>query len=236
MITLKRTQDRKTANSVMPSGKASRIANAFSLPAGKEYSCPGATDFCNSICYAGKLERIYKGFREVVLHNFNALSAMDFGGMVEALDTMIGAFDKECDRHDAPKYFRIHADGDFFSLTYTQAWREVIRLNPQIHFWAYTRVESAALSLHEASLSNLSLYFSADPENIMLAKTLKAAGINIAMVAKSFAEGKAEFPKATRCPEQTKALPMITAEGGACVTCGLCVKGRKDVLFSVTKK
>ncbi len=235
-MTLKRTQDRKTANLATNNAKQSKIANAFSLPAGRDFSCPGATDFCNSICYAGKLERLYKGFREVVLHNFNALKDNDFGGMVQLLDEMIGAFDKECDKWNAPKYFRIHADGDFFSLTYTQAWREVIRLNPQIHFWAYTRVEDSAIALHDANLSNLSLYFSADPDNIQIAKSLKAEGINIAMVAKSFAEGKAEFPKATRCPEQTKALPMITAAGGACVSCGLCVNGRKDVLFSVSKK
>lgn len=235
-MTLKRTQDRKTANLSTPNAKQSKIANAFSLPAGRDYSCPGATEFCNSICYAGKLERLYKGFAGVVLHNWNLLKDNDFGGMIELLDGMIQAFIAECDKWNAPKTFRIHADGDFFSLTYTQAWREVIRLNPTVHFWAYTRVEDSAIALHDADLSNLSLYFSSDPENIHVAKFLKAIGINIAHVAKSFAEGKEEFPKATRCPEQTKALPLITANGGACITCGLCVKGRKDVLFSVTKK
>jgi len=235
-MTLKRTQDRKTANLPTKNGKQSKIANAFSLPAGRDFSCPGATDFCNSICYAGKLEKLYKGFREVVLHNFNALKDLSAAGMYDELFVMIDAFRAECDKWNAPKTFRIHADGDFFNSAYYIAWGAVVSANPDIHFWAYTRVEDAALYLHGCNLDNLSLYFSADPENIHVAKSLKAFGINIAMVAKTFAEGKDEFPKATRCPEQTKALPLITENGGACITCGLCVKGRKDVLFSVTKK
>ena len=58
---LKRSNDRKVANLVTKNGKQAAIANTFGLPAGKEFSCPGATSVCESVCYAGKLEKIQKG-------------------------------------------------------------------------------------------------------------------------------------------------------------------------------
>ena len=56
---LKRSNDRKVANSISPNGKTPNIANTFGLPAGKDYSCPNATSVCSSVCYAGKLEKLY---------------------------------------------------------------------------------------------------------------------------------------------------------------------------------
>ena len=46
---LKRSNDRKVANAVTKNGKQAAIANTFGLPAGKAYSCPGATTVCESI-------------------------------------------------------------------------------------------------------------------------------------------------------------------------------------------
>lgn len=71
--TLIRSKDRKVANLVNSTGKASVIANTFGLPSGKAFSCPGATTVCETICYAGKLEKIFKGVREVLVHNFELL-------------------------------------------------------------------------------------------------------------------------------------------------------------------
>ncbi len=56
---LKRSNDRKVANAVSKNGKTPAIANTFGLPAGRDYSCPGATSVCESVCYAGKLEKLY---------------------------------------------------------------------------------------------------------------------------------------------------------------------------------
>ena len=232
---LKRTQDRKTANLASPNGRQSKIANAFSLPAGRDYSCPGATDFCNSICYAGKLERIYKGFREVVLHNWNTLKDMSILNMAIELSDMIDAFRADCDKWDAPKAFRIHADGDFFNMEYVQAWANVIQTNPDIQFWAYTRVDYAATWLNDCAFPNLGLYFSANPDNLATAKAMESLGIRIAMVDKSFALARDAF-KGARCPEQNGALNIISDKGGACLSCGLCVNGRANVLFSTSKK
>ena len=231
MMTLKRSTDRKVANSLTANGNA-RIANSFGLPAGKAYSCPSATSVCEKICYAGKLEKIYKGTRENLLHNFNALSNATFDEMVKMLDAMISEFENECDKWGAPKLFRIHWDGDFFNQTYTLAWYDVILTHSETRFWVYTRVESAAKTLVNAS--NLSLYFSTDSENIATAKRLNEEfGIKLALLGQTFTEAKllANIRSAV-CPEQRKQVAL----NGACVSCGICPKGNANIAFSISKK
>lgn len=236
MITLKVTQDRKTANFATPNGKASKIANAFSLPAGRNFSCPGATDFCNGICYAGRLEKQYKGFKGVVMHNWNALKDLYSFEMFILLDKMIANFVAQCVKWDAPMKFRIHADGDFFNMEYVYAWDSIIAKYRNVHFWAYTRSDFAADYLHGANHPNLGLYFSADPVNLPLALTMEAKGIRLAMVDTTFDKAK-ESVKGVRCPEQnSKSFDLINENGGACVRCNLCPMARGNVLFSVTKK
>lgn len=240
MTKLKRSKDRKVANLVTPNGKQASIANTFGLPAGKAFSCPSATSVCEKICYAGKLEKVFKGTRENLLHNWNLLKDSDFDTMVNLLSEMINDFNNECNRRGASRLFRIHWDGDFFNETYTYAWKKVIENNPTTRFWVYTRVESAARILND--IFNLSLYFSTDSENTETAQVLaKEEGINLAYLADTFAIGKKELSdligrSGTRCPENNKALPLISEKGSACVSCGLCVFGRKDVLFSASKK
>lgn len=232
---LNRSKDRKVANSVTKSGNPN-IANSFGLPAGKEYSCPSQTDFCGKICYAGKLEKIYKGVRKNLTQNWETLNGMSQSEMVAELDAMITQFETECDRKNATREFRIHWDGDFFSYDYTRAWLQVVDRHPRVQFWVYTRVLASAMLLNLADPKNLGLYFSADCDNLRMANIAKSKGINIAYVGKTFAEGKVLFPKATKCPENNKAIPLVSPKGSACKVCGLCINGRKDVLFSTTKK
>ena len=239
MTKLKRSKDRKVANLVTPNGKQASIANTFGLPAGKAFSCPGATSVCEKICYAGKLEKVFKGTRENLLHNWNLLKDATFDEMYLLISEMIAEFNAECDKRNADKLFRIHWDGDFFNETYTLAWAKVITDYPEIKFWVYTRVESSARILN--GIDNLSLYFSTDSENTDTAQVLaKDEGINLAYLAETFAIGKQDLfeligRNATRCPENNKAIPLISTKGSACVACGLCVNGRKDVLFSASK-
>lgn len=235
MTTLIRSKDRKVANSVTKSGNPN-IANSFGLPAGKEYSCPEQTAFCGKICYAGKLEKIYKGVKNNLLENWETLHTAEFIEQYNLLDNMITAFEAECEKKNAEKLFRIHWDGDFFSDDYTRAWSSVILAHPNVQFWVYTRVLASAMVLNMAKHSNLALYFSADENNLHFANIAKAKGINIAFVGKTFAEGKELFPKATKCPENNKAIPLVSPKGSACKVCGLCINGRKDVLFSTSKK
>lgn len=237
---LKRSNDRKVANAVSPNGKTAAIANTFGLPAGRQYSCPGATSVCESVCYAGKLEKVYKGVRENLLHNWNLLKDADHDTMENLLQDMINDFKKDCEKRDADKLFRIHWDGDFFSDEYAFAWKHVILNNPDIQFWVYTRVASAANMLKD--IENLSLYFSTDSENKDIAISLnKDKGIKLAYLADTFAIGQADLKAmigkpGAKCPENKKAIPLISEKGSACVTCGLCIYNKSDIVFSAKKK
>ena len=237
---LKRSMDRKVTNAVSPNGKTPTIANTFGLPAGKAFSCPGATNTCESVCYAGKLERIYKGVRQVLIHNWELLKDANYDEMVRLLDEMILDFKADCVKKDAPMLFRIHWDGDFFNETYTLAWKTIITKHDDIQFWVYTRVATAAETLK--GIENLSLYFSTDKDNKDIAISLnKDSGIRLAYLADTFAIGQADMKEmigkvGAKCPENKKAIPLIDKEGSACVKCSLCVHNKADIVFSAKKK
>jgi hypothetical protein len=215
-LKLKRSNDRKVANLVTKNGKQAAIANTFGLPAGKQFSCPGATSVCETVCYAGKLEKLFKGVKTNLLHNWDLLKDADLQTMYTLLSEMIAEFKTDCVKKDAPMLFRIHWDGDFFNDDYTQAWRMVIEEQPDIQFWVYTRVKSAALILINS-------------------------GVRLAYLAKNFAIGQADMKEimgkpGAKCPENNKQIPLISNAGSACVSCSLCVYSKADIVFSATKK
>jgi hypothetical protein len=240
MSKLLRSKDRKVANAVTPNGKQASIANTFGLPAGKSYSCPGATSVCESVCYAGRLEKVFPTVKKNLLHNWELLRNEDSETMVSLLNEMIIDFKADCVKRNAKMLFRIHWDGDFFNDTYTNAWKNVINAHPDIQFWVYTRVRSAALILK--GIDNLSLYYSTDSENKAIGIDLKINnGIRLAYLAKNFAIGQEDMKALTnkpgaKCPENLKSIPLISQKGSACVSCGLCVYSKADIVFSATKK
>lgn len=238
-MTLIRSKDRKVTNAVSPNGKTPTIANTFGLPAGKDFSCPNQTPSCAKVCYAGKLEKVYKGVRNVLMHNWELLKDADHDTMENLLQDMINDFKKDCDKRNAEKLFRIHWDGDFFSDEYAFAWKHVILNNPDVQFWVYTRVPSAANMLKD--IDNLSLYFSTDKDNLDTAKELTTKGIRLAYLADTFAMGQATMKEligkpGAKCPENKKAIPLISTNGSACVSCSLCVYSKADIVFSSSKK
>jgi hypothetical protein len=240
MNKLKRSHDRKVTNLVNNKGNGSLIQNTFGLPAGKNYSCPSATSICEKVCYAGKLEKLYKAVKANLLHNWELLKDADRITMFDLLSDMVADFKKDCVKRNAEMLFRIHWDGDFFNEEYTHAWRSVIEEQPDIQFWVYTRVKSAALILKD--IPNLSLYYSTDSENVDNAKVLSVEhGIKLAYLADTFAMGKEQLlnlvnAKGVPCPENNKKIPLIDKGGSACVKCSQCVVGRNNILFSATKK
>ncbi len=240
MTQLKRSFDRKVANAVSKNGKQAAIANTFGLPAGKNFSCPGATSVCESVCYAGRLEKVYPAVKNNLLHNWELLRNADEPTMVDLIENMIAEFRKDCEKKNAKLLFRIHWDGDFFSDTYTRAWQYVILTNTDIQFWVYTRVEAAAVMLK--GIPNLSLYYSTDSENKQIGVSLKKDhGVRLAYLAKNFAIGQEDMKALTskpgaKCPENKKAIPLISQAGSACATCKLCIYEKSDIVFSATKK
>lgn len=238
-MSLTRSSDRKVASSVTAGGNV-RVRNAFGLPSGKPYSCPGATSVCERICYAGKIEKQYVNVFRTLNRNFEELLYADYLGGIPAMRAliveMLTEFVTESVRKSAPLLFRIHWDGDFFSADYATAWADAMRLFPNVQFWAYTRTFSVAHIL--SSVENLSLYLSVDKDNIDTANDTRAElpTIQFATLADTFSEAREMGDSPTNCPELNGALPLISEKGSACVRCGLCVFQRKDVAFSITKK
>lgn len=239
-MSLRRSKDRKVAADVSPSGTV-KIANAFGLPSGKEFSCPGATSVCEKVCYAGKLEKIYAGVRNVMVSNFDQLKNASLDEMVTLLDEMITEFVAECDKKNGTKKFRIHWDGDFFSAEYASAWASVIREFPDVQFWAYTRTFSVVSIL--TGIPNLSLYLSVDRDNLPAAKSIRKENpaVRWAFLGDTNESTKTEMLSMNKkpgaiCPENVKRIPLITPQGGACISCDLCVKGKADVRFAIGKK
>lgn len=250
-LTLTRSSDRKTAAAATPNGKGVKVNNAFGLPAGKAFSCPGATPLCEKVCYAGRIEKQYKAFLAVMLHNFDLLKNATVDEATNLLSAMIADFIVECERKNVPKFFRIHHDGDFFSADYATAWANVIRANNDVTFWVYTRTFTPELNVVPilSGLSNLNLLLSVDVYNKEYAKPIVAEYPDVAIAA--LADTFLEAAEATRdireknapgaaCPELTKAIPLISEKGGACFACGLCTVKRTagpiDIRFAVKKR
>lgn len=239
-MTLKRSSDRKVTNSVTASGNV-RIRNTFGLPSGLQFSCPGATTVCNGVCYAGKLERQYPNVRDTLMHNWNVLRAATYADMVTMISDMVSEFVAETTKWDAPMVFRVHYDGDLYSMAYSLAWREVMEDYPNVQFWLYTR-SFQFVHLFEP-VANLTLYLSVDTDNANAALECYRENpwVRLAALAPTFSEAKDILTdtfgaKSVRCPEVNGALPLVSDKGSACVRCGLCIYGRNNVTFSSSKK
>jgi hypothetical protein len=186
------------------------------------------------------LEKVFPAVKKNLLHNWELVKDADHDTIEALLEDMIAEFIVDCDKRSAPKLFRIHWDGDFFNDTYTFAWKHVILNHPDIQFWVYTRVKSAAVMLKD--IANLSLYYSTDSENKSIGVTLKKDhGIKLAYLAKNFLVGQADMKEmigkvGAKCPENKKAIPLISTNGSACVSCSLCVYSKSDIVFSSSKK
>lgn len=238
---LKMSKDRKVANGTNRAGTQAIIPNTFGLPAGSNYSCGGMTEVCEEICYANNLERAFPSVRKNMLHNWELLKDADASAAFGLLDAMMEEFVQQSKKRDLPLLFRIHWDGDFHSEDYVQAWIDIVRTYGNVTFWVYTRQAFAAVALHKAKLPNLALYFSTDRANAPVGKMLrKTYGIRLAYLADTFAEGAEVLRDITgkpgaMCPENAGRIDLINTDGSACSRCRLCVDGKADIRFSITK-
>lgn len=245
-MTLKRSHDRKVTNSVTPNGKQSNVANAFGLPAGKAYSCPGATNVCENVCYAGRIEKAYKAVMANLMHNFDLLKDADYRTTVSLISGMITEFRADSVKRNASLDFRIHWDGDFFSRNYASAWANVIRANPDINFWVYTRSFTNRLNVVDllVGIPNLSVYLSVDHDNEEWAReiiaeypTIRIAALSDTMVnaGEVITDIRGGNKPGAKCPELIGAIPLISTKGSACISCQLCPMGKADIRFASKK-
>lgn len=245
---LKLSTSRKVSPHAHPE-RGSYIKNCFSLPAGRQASCPGATDACDpnsgGYCYAGRDERRFPSVRRLVEHNFALLAdCRTQGEMVALLDEAVKSFVKVATKKNLPLLFRLHEDGDFFSVTYAKAWATVVKANPDVQFWAYTRSYTKRINVvpHLAGIANLALYVSVDTHNRELAETRadewKILGVKTAIIDTKDEAQETSIELLGRrspiCPEIAGKVPLVNDRGvGACITCGLCIVAKQPIIFPV---
>jgi hypothetical protein len=129
----------------------------FSLPAG--WTCPFAQNCLKKVsrdvnpetgkadvtrgkdseydCFAASQELQYPDVRMSRWRNFDLLKACDT--KEEQVDLILRSLDHFLKSEPNIKYFRIHESGDFYNLEYMDAWFEVAKQRPDLHFYAYTK-------------------------------------------------------------------------------------------------
>lgn len=118
-------------------------------------TCPGRTQSCESVCYANK--GLFKLQSRRYAEHYNLAESDTFVDIINA-ELATGKI----------KAVRIHAAGDFYSSDYIRKWIDIIRANPSVKFWSYTRSWRTPLRLplkKLAALPNLQLFASIDNES-----------------------------------------------------------------------
>lgn len=200
----------------------------FNGEKGWEGTCPGATRYCQSVCYA---MRIAGEGPDPVFD----LMASNGGDVVPPVP-------------DDATVVRWHVSGDFDTEAYARNWIREVRRRPDVQFFGYTRSwrlgfgyyrdedqtpEEAALALALLDLRdepNVQLFASLDrgDEHWEDARLLHANGWRTAYI---FGPNEARL---TEHPDGTKILvcPEETGRKANCVECGFCFRGqRQDVAF-----
>jgi len=147
---------------VMGNAKIGAISQ-FSLPAGQNFrgaTCPGATEFCESLCYAKSALFMMHEWKYYVNWAYVTLFPKQFIEIWKnaALTGVV----------------RMHVGGDFFSPDYVNIWSTIISQRKYTRFYAYTRSwqngkgkvrrEFVTPLRHLAGLENMRLVLSCDRE------------------------------------------------------------------------
>ncbi len=195
---------------------------AWSLPAGPDFTCPGATPACKD-CYAQKGRHIFSNVQNAFIRNWLTLDrykqAKDRLGAASALLHLIPS--------DAP-LFRIHESGDFENQFAVDVWTEITKARPSTSFWFYTR--SFKLNFEKlVALPNVEAWASTDNYN-----KAKADAFAIKYKVK---QAYGPWAHDAALPANSFVCPVTSGKLGvdkACSNCKLCVvKGRtaKNVVF-----
>ena len=102
----------------------------FNLPALK--TCPqrGA---CEEFCYANQGRYVFSNVKETLDWRYEATKKEDF------VEKICSALKHEAHNKDLQLYVRLHDSGDFYDEKYLDKWVQIMRKNPSIQFYAYTK-------------------------------------------------------------------------------------------------
>ena len=98
------------------------------------FNVPATAEVCGRVCkgcYAHKAYRIYP----------NVLPAQELRLEASKRDDFVQVVNGEISRlRNTPKYFRIHGSaGEFYSQEYVKKWIAIVKANPSLHFYVYTK-------------------------------------------------------------------------------------------------
>ena len=128
---------------------------SFSLPSGVTCSKSACETCFKQGCYARKIERLRPSVHATYMDNlFYAKNHIDLlEGHLNAYFSML----------NAPRLFRIHVAGDFFSHAYFKMWLRVIKAHPQTKFMAFTKRDAIIQPYLDVLPENFALVWSAWP-------------------------------------------------------------------------
>ena len=173
--------------------KVGRIPN-LSLTPGRSCSPEACKTCLSGGCYAMKSYRQYKNVRAAWDTN-TELALNDLATMERDLTAYFGSM-------VAPRFFRLHAGGDFISREYAEMWARVAAAAPSTNFLAFTKQWDHVRGIEFPG--NFSLVLSAWPGTEIpadLRERYSVAWLD---------DGSEEIPaSAMECP-------------GNCETCGAC--------------
>lgn len=182
--------------------KIGKIAS-FSVPT--KITCKGMTGWCGENCYAHRSEIQYPNVINSYNRNLEASKLSNFARMatkeIKALP-------------ETYNLFRIHVAGDFYSVQYIKKWMAIIRANPKMSFYAYTRswrIPHLVPYLRKlGELKNMSLLCSTDIDTFNAGETVPQG------LREAFA-GDVKPAKSVLCLVQSHKSP-------SCEACKLCTK------------
>jgi len=155
----KRMQRQQAAVAEVHQGGKRRLEQLRDKPfTPKEWAETSSVNLADCVCQSCYAEKSHYAYTSNQLGALIRLVwtnlAVDMGTFVEVLDYAIKNADyklngdgkmpreriKFADSSEPAKFFRIHDSGDFFSEKYFKDWVEIAALNPDVMFWAPTRV------------------------------------------------------------------------------------------------
>lgn len=180
---------------------------SFSLPSGETCSKTACKTCYVQGCYARKIEKLRPNVHRTYEENLDA-AKNHLGYLEEYLNTYF-------DSPNAPRIFRIHVAGDFFSEQYYLMWTRVAAKHPETKFLAFTKQYSIILPHLGSIPENFSLVWSAWP-GVPVPKSVRAC-----------------LPVAWMQNGEEKRVPRTAKQcNGNCLSCTSCwAEKEKDVVF-----
>ena len=185
------------------------MIHSWSVPAGKEWSCPGESEICGIRCYTRRGFFRMQNVKESYARNFEFASNSEF--VPWAVAAIQAAFSQ---------VVRIHVSGDFKDVEYTRKWQKIVAALPDVTFFAYTRSwrieEILPELLHLHSYPNMRLWWSVDRAT---GPAPRIQGIRHAYMAISDADARIAPPDCDLVFRDKPDSVMKKAGGGKILVC-----------------